>query len=734
VYKSYFSKKISPFLKNHVFLYSFFFKNNYKTSIMEQSRILNKQKYEKVTLPSFMERRLFSIIYLTFVLTMILSACTENKKEAVKGINPDNMDISVIPGNDFYQYAGGGWRKAHPLKPEHARFGSFDELRDKSLEQVKELVENLIGESIKPGSNSQKIKDLYDLAMDSARLHSEGATPILPYLEKVNAIAGKSEITTLLANMFRDGIPAFFNHYVYADDKNSSINILHINQGGYQMGDRDYYLRGDEYSLGIRGKYIELIEKLFTLSGYSPEAAQKASTAVLKIETQLAQIASSREALRDPVANYHKITLKELINQSPDIDWNTFFNVLGINNLQELNVGQLNPIAEVSKIIKEYPLQDIKYYLSWNVINAASSFLSDEFSDASFEFYGKTLSGKEQQKERWKRSVDIINTCLGEAVGQIYVEKYFPPVAKEKMLELIRNLQTALGERINNLPWMGAETKEKALEKLATFHVKIGYPDKWRDYSSLTINKEDSYWTNMIRSNNFDYDFMSGKFNQPVDKDEWLMTPQTVNAYYNPVTNEICFPAAILQPPFFNMDADDAVNYGAIGVVIGHEMTHGFDDQGRQFDKDGNLTDWWTPEDAEHFKKRAQVLVDYFNNIIVLDTVHANGQLTLGENIADQGGLQVSWQAYQNTLSGKSSPAPVDGFTDAQRFFIAYATVWAGNIRDEEILRLTKIDPHALGQWRVNGALPQIDAWYDAFNVTPENTLFIPTEKRVAIW
>jgi putative endopeptidase len=338
------------------------------------------------------------------------------------------------------------------------------------------------------------------------------------------------------------------------------------------------------------------------------------------------------------------------------------------------------------------------------------------------------------QQERWKRSVDVVNGCLGETVGQIYVAKYFPSAAKEKMLDLVKNLQTALGERIENLSWMSEQTKERALDKLANFNVKIGYPDQWRDYSGLTVDKVCTYWDNIVLSNNFDYDYMISKFNKPVDKDEWLMTPQTVNAYYNPATNEICFPAAILQPPFFNPTADDAVNYGAIGVVIGHEMTHGFDDQGRQYDKEGNLSDWWTAEDAGLFNEKTQVLVDYFNHIIVLDTIHANGELTLGENIADQGGLQVSWQAYQNTLTGKEKPADIDGFTDAQRFFLAYATVWAANIRDAEILRRTKTDPHSLGKWRVNGALPHIDAWYDAFGVKSENTMFIPKEKRVAIW
>jgi putative endopeptidase len=674
-----------------------------------------------------------NLFYLSAIFTMILLACNENK-QTVKGIDLANLDTTVVAGNDFYQYADGGWIASHPLKQEYARFGTFDELGEKSQEQVKDLITNLSANANEQGSIAQKIGDLYALAMDSARLNTEGAAPILPYLSKLNEISSKEEISKTLATMFRNGMSPFFSHYVYADDKNSSINILHINQGGYKMGDRDYYLLDDEHSQTLRTKYLEMIEKLFTLAGYTQTETQNASAAVMKIETQLAKIALSRVELRNPVANYHKITLAELVKLSPEINWSEFFDLIGTKGLTDLNVGQLNPIAEVSKIIKEYPLQDIKYYLDWNTIIMASSYLSDEFSDAVFEYYGKTLSGKEVQQERWKRAVDVIDGSLGEAVGQIYVEKYFPPSSKEKMLTLVKNLQTALGERIGNLAWMGSETKEKAMDKLAAFHVKIGYPDKWRDYSKLPINKENAYIDNIIHSNNFDYDYMIGKFNKPVDKDEWLMNPQTVNAYYNPTTNEICFPAAILQAPFFNPDADDAVNYGAIGVVIGHEMTHGFDDQGRQFDKEGNLKEWWTPEDADRFKERAQVLVDFFDNIAVLDTTHANGQLTLGENIADQGGLQVSWQAYQNTLKGKSAPAPIDGLTDAQRFFLAYATVWAGNIRDAEILRRTKMDPHSLGKWRVNGALPHIDVWYDAFGVTPENALYVPKEKRVAIW
>jgi len=512
------------------------------------------------------------------------------------------------------------------------------------------------------------------------------------------------------------------------------MNIMHLNQGGYSMGDRDYYLTDDAHSQDLRAKYNILIDTLFILSGYTPQEAQDAKTAVMKIETQLAKVASSRVALRDPQANYHKITLADLNKLSPNIQWADFFNQIGAKDLKDLNVGQLDPISEVSNVIKQYPIEDIRYYLAWNVVRSSAPYLSDAFSNASFDYYGKALSGKEVQQERWKRAVDVIDDGLGEAVGQIYVAKYFPPVAKEKMLGLVHNLQTALGERIKNLAWMTDSTKAKALDKLAAYTIKIGYPDKWRDYTNLTIDKKDSYWANMQRSNNFDYDYNINKFNKPVDKSEWLMTPQTVNAYYNPSTNEICFPAAILQPPFFNMEADDAVNYGAIRVVIGHEMTHGFDDEGRQYDKDGNMADWWTADDSKNFEVRANALADYFDHIVVLDTIHANGHLTLGENIADQGGLHVSWQAYQNTLKGKAAPAPIDGFTSAQRFYIAYATVWAGNIRDAEILRLTKIDPHSLAKFRVNGTLPHIDEWYDAFNVKPGDAMYLPKEQRVSVW
>ena len=675
-----------------------------------------------------------AFFYLAACAVLATSCDGGGKSVQTEGVDAVNMDTTVVAGDDFYRYACGGWIDNNPLGPEFSRFGTFDQLRETSQEQVKNLIEELAVKENTPGSVAQKIGDLYKIAIDSAKLNTEGAAPLKKYIDEVNAIQNKSELSAFLAKMFRNGMSPFFSNYVYADDMNSSMNIFHLNQGGYKMGDRDYYLENDARSVELRAKYATLINTMFSLAGYDAQQASAAETAIMKIETQLATAAYPRIKLRIPTDNYHKISIEELQKTSPAIDWTVFFNTLGLKDIKELNLSQPEPLAEVSKVINTASLDDIKYYLNWSVITSAASYLSDDFSNASFEFYGKALSGRQELKARWKRAVDVVNGALGEAVGQIYVEKHFPQAHKDRMQELVKNLQGALGERIDALEWMSDATKAKAHEKLAAFHVKIGYPDKWRDYSALEINTNDSYIDNIIRSNNFDYDYMLSNFNKPVDKDEWLMNPQTVNAYYNPATNEICFPAAILQPPFFNMQADDAVNYGAIGVVIGHEMTHGFDDQGRQYDKDGNLVNWWTDEDALKFDERANVLVDFFDNIVVLDTVRANGRYTLGENIADQGGLLVSWQAYQNSLKGKPVPAPIVGFTNAQRFFIGYATVWAGNIRNEEILRLTKSDSHSLGRWRVNGALPHVDAWYEAFNITEANKLYLPKEKRVSIW
>lgn len=664
--------------------------------------------------------------------SMIGIGCSNKGKVQEPALDLSNLNTKVAPGQDFYDYACGGWMASHPLKPEDARFGAFDLLRENNQEQVKVLIEELSSQTPEQGSIAYKVGTLYRMAMDSVKLNADKAEPVAPYLQEVRSLSDKKELSKLVAKMYRDGNLPFFSAFVYSDDKNSSMNIFHLFQGGYAMGDRDYYLQDDDKTKEIREKYVNMIQSLFPLFGSTQEVS-KAGVTILNIETELAKAAYSREKLRDPEANYHKISLTELQKLSPALNWKEFFATIGLEQLTELNVSQPEPIAAVSKVIATYPLEDIKLYLEWQIINNSTSFLSDDIMDISFDFYGKTLSGKQEPRPRWKRSVDNVNNLMGEPLGELYVAKHFPPIAKEKMLDLVNHLKVALGERINGLAWMTKETKEKAIEKLAAFRVKIGYPDTWRDYSGLVV-EEDSYWENIVRASQFEFDYMVGKFGKEVDKNEWLMSPQTVNAYYNPTSNEICFPAAILQPPFFNLEADDAVNYGAIGVVIGHEMTHGFDDQGRMFDKEGNLNPWWTKEDEENFKSRTQVLVDHFNNIVVLDTVHANGEFTLGENIADQGGLQVSWQAFNAKLTEDKSNEKTDGFSPAQRFFLSYATIWASNIRDEEVLRLTKSDPHSLSRWRVNGALPQIDSWYEAFSIQETDPMYIPKEKRVFIW
>ena len=673
--------------------------------------------------------------YLPFIALALIATSCNSKKEATKesGIRLANLDQTINPRNDFYQYACGGWMKANPLTDEYSSFGSFDQLAENNRTQIKGLIEELAKQQSQPGSITQKIGDLYNIAMDSAKLNADGVAPIKEYLDKLAAIKDRNGLSQEIATMHRDGFGPFFGLYVGADDMNSSMNIAQLYQGGLSLGEREYYLDDDDHTKEIRTKFEEHVGKMFQLAGFTAEEAQKAAKNVMTVETCLAEASKSAVELRDPYANYNKITVAQLKKEVPSIDWDAYFTTIGLKDLQDVNVGQMDEIKTVADLLKKEDLDVLKAYLQWNVINTASSYLSDNFVAQNFDFYGRTLSGTKEMQPRWKRAVSAVNGVLGEAVGQMYTEKYFPAAAKERMIKLVGNLQKALGERIQGLEWMSEETKAKALEKLAAFHVKVGYPDKWRDYSNLEI-KNDSYWANIIRSNHFDHDKMIAKAGKPVDKDEWLMTPQTVNAYYNPTTNEICFPAAILQYPFFDMNADDACNYGAIGVVIGHEMTHGFDDQGRQYDKDGNLKDWWTPEDAKNFKERAQVLVDYFGNIEVLPGLKANGELTLGENIADHGGLQVSFLALQKAMAENPLGKDEHGFTPEQRFFLSYANVWADNTRDEQIRLQTKSDPHSLGRWRVNAALPHISMWYDAFGVKEGDALYLPVEKRASIW
>lgn len=627
------------------------------------------------------------------VLALAVAAGCDSKKEAVmtSGIDLTNLDTTAVQGADFYQYACGGWMKKHPLTNEYSRFGSFDMLAENNREQLKGLIVEIAAGQNAQGTIGQKIGDIYNLAMDSVKLNADGVTPIQADLEKIASVKDKSEIVPLMAELAHSGVFPYFSFYVGADIMDSKSNLFQLYQGGISLGEKEYYLDNDDVTVNIRNKYKEHIVKMFQLAGFDEAAAKKKMEAVMDIETRIAKASFSAVEQRNPAANYHKMSLDELKKEIPGIDWDAFLNGIGVKGVTELSVSQVEPIKEVEKIINSLPVENQIAYMQWSLIDRAAGYLSDDLVAQNFDFYGKTLSGKQTNQPRWKRAVSTVNGVLGEAVGQMYVEKYFPAAAKERMVQLVKNLQTALGERIRNLEWMGDSTKIKAIEKLNSFYVKVGYPDKWRDYTGLNIEK-DSYWANVKRATEFELDYMLSKAGKPVDRDEWGMTPQTVNAYYNPTTNEICFPAGILQYPFFDMNADDAFNYGAIGVVIGHEMTHGFDDQGRQFDKDGNLKDWWTAEDAKRFEERAQVMVNFFDSIQVLPGLNANGSLTLGENIADHGGLQVSFQAFKNAT--KDAPLPVkDGFTPEQRFFLSYAGVWAGNIRDEQIRLQTKSDP-----------------------------------------
>ena len=664
---------------------------------------------------------------------MVFAGCAQNNKEGKPAIDLANFDLTTAPSEDFYQYACGGWMEANPLTPEYARYGIFDQLEKENNEKLKALIEELGSTPQKPGSVGEKIRMMYEMGLDSLKRNADGAAPVMEQLAAINAVSNHKELSAMAGRIHVESASPFFGFYIGADEKNSTMNLLQFYQGGISMSDRDYYLLEDESTVKIRNAYRQYIDRLFVLAGYTAEEAAKAADAVLALETEIAKVSVDRATLRDVHKNYNKMTIKKFTSKYDFLDWNEFFRETGISKSTELNAGQIPFFEGLTKLLKKTSLEDQKLYLSFKLLNAASSYLSDDFVNANFDFYGRALQGKEELQPRWKSSLAIVNRSLAEAFGQMYVEKYFPASSKEKMIEMVANLQTALGERIEALEWMSEQTKSKAQEKLGTFIVKVGYPDNWKDYTALEI-KNDSYWANICRTNVFAHNDMMEDEGQPVDRTEWGMSPQTVNAYYNPTTNEICFPAAILQPPFFNPDADDAVNYGGIGVVIGHEMTHGFDDQGRNYDKDGNLSAWWNEEDEGKFNERAQVLVEQYDKIVVLDSLHADGRYTLGENIADQGGLLVSYQAYMNTLKGKDVPADIDGFTYSQRFYIGYANLWAQNLRPQEIMRRTKTDVHSLGKWRVNAALRNIEDFYTAFDIKEGDAMYLAPEERINIW
>ena len=650
------------------------------------------------------------------------------------GIDPANLDTSVRPGDDFFQYAAGGWMKSHPLDSEHPENGAFVDLSEQNTLRIQELILQYAGTPQEKGSLGQKIGSLYNLRMDSVRLNREGWTPIKPVLERIAAIKDRKEYQLVTAQIDRRGEETMmYGIGVGADMRNASMNIVSVGQGGLGLGTRDYYLNDDEQTVRVREAYKTFMKNLFQMVGNDSVTAQKKMEAVMAIETRIAKASYSRVELRDISKNYHKMSYNQLVTDFPGIDWGNVFLASGFPAFDWVDVGQPEPIHEVEKILAEASLDDLKTYAEIKIISGATNVMSDDFRAEAFRL-SSVLSGVKQDRPRWKRAVGSVSGVLGEAIGKLYVEKYFPESSKKRMLELVHNLQKALAQRIDEATWMSAETKAKAKDKLSNFIVKIGYPDKWKDYSGLQVCDSLSLYENMGNiSEFFLLDQLKRKVNKPVDKTEWLMTPQTINAYYMPTTNEICFPAAILQPPFFDPNADDAMNYGAIGGVIGHEMSHGFDDQGSQFDKTGNQNNWWTEADKKNFEQRTKVLEDAFGKFEAVPGKFINGKLTLGENIGDNGGLNIAFRAFQNAM--KEQPLQkADGFTPEQRFFLSWGRVWACNARPEYTEYIITVDPHSPNKARVNAALPHINAWYDAFGIKKGDKLFIPKKQRAQIW
>ena len=652
---------------------------------------------------------------------------------AVHGVNKADMDMSVRPGDDFYQYAGGGWLKANPMKPEYSSYGVFNDLAETNRKQIRELFENLSKEKHAFGSVGQKVADLYNMALDSVRLNKEGAAPLQKDLDKVKAFSKKADFTAFIADQHLYKGNPFFGIGVDTDLKNSDLNVMWLSAGTSGLPDRDYYLNTDADSKKKQEAYRVYLSKIFQLSGYKKKEAEKAAKVIYNIEYQFAEAEMSRAEARDYNKLYNIYTIDMLQKDYPAIQWAKYFELMGVKDVKQVILTEPKVMAVAQKLMSTLSEQDIKYYVAGLIIKSSTSVLSDDFVNANFDFYGRMLNGQKEQKARWKRALGFPNSLLGEAVGELYVSKYFAGESKAKMLKLIDNLRKALATRIANLTWMNDTTKINALVKLNSFTVKVGYPDKWRDYSKLTIDPAKSLYDNVAAATYVETLRNLEKFGKPVDKSEWGMTPQTVNAYYNPTTNEICFPAAILQAPFFDVNADDATNYGAIGVVIGHEMTHGFDDQGRNFNADGNMVDWWTAGDSKRFTAAAEKLAAQFDQITVVGDLKANGHLTLGENIADQGGLRISYDAFKTTQQFQEGKE-IDGFTPAQRFYLSYGRIWAEHMTEEAIYQQTKSDPHSIGRNRVNATLRNIDTWYDAFGVKEGDKMWLAPAERAIVW
>ena len=669
---------------------------------------------------------------LMFAAVPACGAMAQNKS----GLVLADLDKTVSPATDFYQFATGGWQKSHPLPAAYSRYGSFDMLQENVNKQINTILTDLSKKKYQAGTNERKLSDFYKMAMDSARRNQEGIAPVKPMLDEMEAAKTLEALRQVQLKYGKMGFGVPFGSYFGADDKNVTMNIFSVGQGGLTLGQKDWYVNPDKATSDIREAFKKHIVRMFELFGFNHADAQRKMQSVFRFETELALVSKSNVELRDPQANYNKMTLAQFEETYPNIPLKAYTQAEGIDTkyIQELIVGQPAFFAGLDKLLPLLTADDLRAIMEWDLIQGSASYLSDAVREANFDFFGKTMSGRKEDYPLWKRATNQVQGAMGEALGKMYCERYFPAQSKKMMEELVHNLQVSLGQRIDAQTWMSDSTKANAHKKLDRFYVKIGYPNRWTDYSKLTIDPSKSFYENVMAARFFAHDkHIAEKAGKPVDREEWHMTPQTVNAYYTPTTNEICFPAGILQRPFFDAKADAAFNYGAIGVVIGHEMTHGFDDQGRQYDADGTLHDWWPAHDAKGFEERANLYTEFFNAIEVLPGLHCNGKFTLGENLADHGGLMVSFNAFKNATAKKPLKSK-DGFTPAQRFFLAYAGVWGQNITEQEIRNRVKRDPHSLGEWRVNGALPHIDAWYEAFGVKKGDKMFIPESERLQLW
>ena len=650
------------------------------------------------------------------------------------GIREDYLDRSVSPGQDFYRFSCGGWLDANPLPDDYPSYGTYEELAEHNRQQLKDLIDGIIAQDNPAGSDAARIADLYNLVMDVDRRNADGLAPIRPYMERIKAISSRQELLDAMIELDPYGVTGYFDVGIGPDLKDSKNNIVGLSQGGLTLGDKEYYTDRDRQTQNIRKAFKKHIVRMLMIAGYGRWEARSRMRCIWRIEKRLARASRNNVQLRDPATNYHKMSIDRLYEQLPGLDWREFFSKLGLNGVELVDVGQPEAIQEAIRVFNEEPLEDQKILMEWQMLDSNGTRIGKEADDADFDFYGRTLSGQKEPKPMWKRATSAVSGTLGDALGKLYVEKYFPAQAKERMIDMFQNLKRALARRIEAQEWMSSDTRSLALDKLDAFKFKIGYPDKWRDYSRMVIDPSKTLFENSASISRFFWnDMVERKFKKPVDPTEWYMNPQEINAYYDVSINEICFPAGILQYPFFSLEADDAFNYGAIGTIMGHEMTHGFDDEGRQFDKDGNMCNLWSKTDTRRFNHRVKVLTDWFDSIEVLPGIKANGKLTLGENIADHGGLTVALEAFRET--GGNNPDDLKcGFTPMQRFFIAYACTWAENCRDEMILQQTKSDEHSLARLRVNGALPHIDEWYEAFGITEHDSMYIAPDKRVRIW